>query len=84
MATLPRVAVIGTGGTISGIGRDRLDLYEYGTSGRFMHVPGNLATVPEIAQWAEAITDRYRNVWAGSIRSSNWLDLVRSITNAPT
>ena len=41
---LPRVAVLGTGGTISGVGADRLDLYEYGTSGRFMKVDELLAT----------------------------------------
>src|SRR5579871_1971175 len=27
--TLPRIAIIGTGGTISGVGQDRLDFYEY-------------------------------------------------------
>ena len=30
----PRVAVIGTGGTISGVGRHSLDLYEYMDYGR--------------------------------------------------
>jgi L-asparaginase len=48
MAALPRIAVIGTGGTISGVGQDRLDFYEYGSSGRFMHVEELIAGVPEL------------------------------------
>src|SRR3954465_6608578 len=53
MSALPKIAVIGTGGTISGIGKDRLDLHEYGTSGRFAQVEEVLATVPELDRIAE-------------------------------
>ena len=40
---LPRVAVIGTGGSISILGRDSLDLFEYGDFGPVIEVDELLA-----------------------------------------
>jgi L-asparaginase len=79
MSDPPKVAIIGTGGTISGVGRDRLDLYEYGTSGRFMHVDELIAGVPELSRIAEIIAVRYKNVGSGSIGPAAWLELVTLI-----
>ncbi|MEJ0018442.1 MAG: asparaginase [Acetobacteraceae bacterium] len=79
MSALPKVAVIGTGGTISGVGRDRLDLYEYGTSGRFMHVDELIAGVPELARVAEVVAVRYKNVGSTEIGPADWLTLVKLI-----
>ena len=36
-AALPKVAVIGTGGTISSVGRDSLDLVDYTATGKALH-----------------------------------------------
>jgi L-asparaginase len=82
MAELPRIAIIGTGGTISGVGKDRLDLYEYGTSGRFMQVDELIATVPELAGVAQITPIRYRNVGSPAIGPAEWLELVRLIHQA--
>src|ERR1700712_5868437 len=79
MTKLPRIAVIGTGGTISGVGRDRLDFYEYGTSGRFMHVDELIAGVPELAQVADIVPVRYKNVGSTEIGPPDWLALLRII-----
>lgn len=79
MTDLPKIAVIGTGGTISGVGRDRLDFYEYGTSGRFMHVDELIALVPELAGIADVIPVRYKNVGSTEIDPSDWLALLRII-----
>ena len=79
MPSLPRIAVIGTGGTISGVGRDRLDFYEYGTSGRFMHVDELIAGTPELAQMAEIVPIRYKNVGSGEIGPVDWLALLNII-----
>jgi L-asparaginase len=79
MTTLPRIAVIGTGGTISGVGQDRLDFYEYGTSGRFMHVDELIAGVPELVRVAEVMPVRYKNVGSGEIGPADWLALLRII-----
>ncbi len=75
MSSLPKIAVIGTGGTISGVGRDRLDFYEYGTSGRFMHVEELIAGVPELPRVAEVLPIRYKNIGSGSIGPDDWLAL---------
>src|ERR1700722_9902097 len=75
MTKLPRIAVIGTGGTISGVGRDRLDFYEYGTSGRFMHVDELIAGVPELARVADIVPVRYKNVGSTEIGPADWLAL---------
>jgi len=82
MPALPRIAVIGTGGTISGVGRDRLDFYEYGTSGRFMQVDELVAETPELARVAEIVPIRYRNVGSNEIGPDDWLALLGIIHNA--
>ncbi len=79
---LPKVAVIGTGGTISGVGRDRLDYYDYGTSGRFMHVDELIATVPELDRVAEVVAVRYRNVPSTAVGPADWLALLKLIDEA--
>jgi L-asparaginase len=85
MPKLPRIAVIGTGGTISGVGQDRLDFTEYGTTGRFMHVDELLATVPELSRVAEIVPVRYKNVASTEIAPTHWLELLRLIhETAPT
>jgi len=76
---LPKVAIIGTGGTISGVGRDRLDFYEYGTSGRFMKVDELIATVPELPRVAEIVPIPYKNVGSTEIGPADWLALVALI-----
>ncbi len=79
MTNLPKIAVIGTGGTISGVGRDQLDYYEYGTSGRFMHVDELVAGVPELARVADVVPVRYKNVGSTEIEPLDWLALLRII-----
>jgi L-asparaginase len=81
MPALPRIAVIGTGGTISGVGKDKLDFYEYGTSGRFMHVEELIAGVPELARVADIVPIRYKNVGSTEIGPSEWLALLRIIND---
>src|ERR1700744_5518039 len=79
MTELPRIAVIGTGGTISGVGKDKLDFYEYGTSGRFMHVDELIAGVPELNRFADVVPVRYKNVGSTEIGPPDWLALLRII-----
>jgi L-asparaginase len=82
MSALPRIAVIGTGGTISGVGRDRLDFYEYGTSGRFMHVDELVTGTPELTRVADIMPIRYKNVGSGEIGPTDWLALLGIIHRA--
>ncbi len=88
MPSMPRIAVIGTGGTISGVGRDRLDFYEYGTSGRFMHVDELVAGTPELARVADIVPIRYKNVGSTEIGPTDWLALLglinKTVADDPT
>lgn len=80
MSTLPTVALIGTGGTISGVGVDRFDLFDYGTTGRFMHVDELIATVPELAQVGTIVPIRYKNLNSTMLGPVDWIALARLTT----
>lgn len=56
MATKPRVALIGTGGTIASIGRDSLDLWEYMDAGRKAEPDELIVRFPEAAEARLALT----------------------------
>jgi L-asparaginase len=81
MIALPKIAVIGTGGTISGVGKDRLDFYEYGTSGRFMRIDELLAGVPELAGTAEIVPVGFNNIASTAIGPVDWLALLNLIND---
>lgn len=72
----PKVAFIGTGGTISSLGAGPLDLHDYGATGQRMHADEILAGIPETALVAEAIPVRYRNVPSPAVGFADWKELV--------
>src|SRR5574341_1598997 len=59
-ASPPRVAVIGTGGSISTPGRDNMDLYEYSDPGVTLEIDELLELFPEARRFAEIIPVRFR------------------------
>ena len=71
----PRVALIGTGGTISSIGRDSLDLWEYMDHSRKAEPGELLERFPEVAAAAEIVPIRYRAVGSTAIGPADWLAL---------
>lgn len=73
--TRPRVAVIGTGGSISIVGRHSLDLYEYGDFGRVLEVDELLARVPEVSAAAEIVPVRFRTLRSTAVGAQDWLEL---------
>ena len=73
--SLPRVAVIGTGGTISAVGRHSLELVEYITNKTMYDVHELLARVPEADRVAEVVPVPYATLPSTSIEPSNWLEL---------
>jgi L-asparaginase len=71
----PRVAVIGTGGTIGSDGRHSLDFVEYPDLGRKLDVAELLSRFPEIAAEADAVPVRFRAVGSAAIGPADWLEL---------
>jgi len=77
----PRVAVIGTGGSISTWGRHALDLFEYGDYGRVLEVDELLEHFPEATQDADVVAHRFRALPSTAIVPADWLELARAIAD---
>ena len=73
--TRPRVALIGTGGTIASVGRDGLDVWEYMDHARRLEADELVAGVPELAVIADVVAVRYRALASPSIGPKDWLEL---------
>src|SRR5277367_6086956 len=72
----PKVAFIGTGGTIASLGAGSLDLQNYGATGNVMHADEIIARWPETALVADVLPIRYRNIASTAIDFSDWKALV--------
>ena len=72
----PVVAFIGTGGTISSIGKDSLDIVDYTAHGVMLHADQILARYPELDQVATVIPVPYRNIPSYDISFPHWRELV--------
>lgn len=74
-----RVVVIGTGGSISFVGRDSLDLFEYGDYGEMLEIEELVARIPELSAEAEIITVSFGRFPSEAMSPSDWLGLARLI-----
>ena len=72
----PKVAFIGTGGTIASIGKGPLDLQDYGANGKVMHADEIVARWPETMLVADVLPVRYRNIPSTAIDFADWKALV--------
>ncbi|MDA7946827.1 MAG: asparaginase [Hyphomicrobiaceae bacterium] len=79
MSARPRVAVIGTGGTISLDGRHSLDLYEYMEFGTRNDIDAIVGRFPEIADVADIEAVPFRLLPSSAVSAADWLDLVKLI-----
>ncbi|MBL6600792.1 MAG: asparaginase [Alphaproteobacteria bacterium] len=75
----PRIAFLGTGGTISFTGRDSLDTWEYMDYGERQSVTEILARFPEVEANAEIIPFNVRQVSSSGIVPDDWLALAAKI-----
>jgi len=71
----PKVAFIGTGGTIASIGTGPLDIIDYGANEMMLHAAELLAKFPEVNEVAEIIPVRFRNVPSYNIFFAEWKEL---------
>lgn len=75
----PRVYVIGTGGSISCIGRSRIDYLNYSDDDKHLSVEEMLARIPEVDSFAEVRAEQFSNVFGGGLLPQHWLSLARRI-----
>ncbi|HXG53450.1 MAG TPA: asparaginase [candidate division Zixibacteria bacterium] len=79
MSSLPRIALIITGGTIDSLGKDRLDLAWYIEAGKRLGEGELLAQLPELKTIAEVREVPFRRLPSHALVDKDWLDLVRTI-----
>src|ERR1700676_5676115 len=77
MPNLPRIAVIGTGGTISSLGNGSLDVLDYPDFGQKLTSEALLDKFPETRLVAEPVPVTYRQVGSTAIGPDDWLELRR-------
>lgn len=75
----PRVHILGTGGSISGIGPHRLDYTVYPESGKKLTVEQMLERIPEARELAELTGEDLLQVGSPSIGPKEWLQLAARI-----
>lgn len=77
--TLPKVAIIGTGGTIASIGRSPLDILDYGANETMLEVDQIIERFPEVHNVAELVVVPYRAIPSPSMGFVEWRELVLKI-----
>ena len=76
---LPKVHVLGTGGSISGLGPHRLDYTLYPELGKKLSVAQMLQRIPEARELAELSGEDVLKVGSPSIGPKEWLQLVERV-----
>lgn len=74
--TMPKVAVIGTGGTIASVGKHPLDILDYGANKTMLQIDDILALFPQVHSVAEIIAVPYAAIPSPSMGFTQWRDLV--------
>jgi L-asparaginase len=77
--TRPRVAIIGTGGTIASVGKGPLDLLDYGANETMLHVDELIARFPEIHEVVEILPVRFEAIPSPKVFFPEWKALVTRI-----
>jgi L-asparaginase len=72
----PRVAFIGTGGTISAVGKGPLDLHDYVAAGTMLHAAEILERFPETREAADVLPVRFANVPSSKVAFPEWRELL--------
>jgi L-asparaginase len=74
-ATLPRIAVIGTGGTISSLGASSLDVLDYPDFGKKLTCEALLDRFPETRLVADPLPVTFRQVGSTDIGPKDWIEI---------
>jgi L-asparaginase len=76
---LAKVHIVATGGSISGLGPDRLDYTLYPELGRRLSIEQMLERIPEARDIAEVSAEDLIRVGSGSIGPAEWLQLAQRV-----
>jgi L-asparaginase len=74
-SALPRIAVIGTGGTISSLGASSLDVLDYPDFGQKLSCEALLERFPETRLVADPMSVTYRQVGSTDIGPKDWVEI---------
>src|SRR5437763_5369416 len=74
-SNLPRIAVIGTGGTSSTLGASSMDVLDYPEFGQKLTSEALLDRFPETRLVAEPVPVTFRQVGSTAIGPADWLEL---------
>ena len=77
--TKPRVYVIGTGGSISFVGRERTDFINYSYDNKHFTIEELLDRVPEVNQVADIKAEQFLNLGSTDVLPIHWLGLAQRI-----
>ncbi|WP_237480363.1 asparaginase [Lichenibacterium dinghuense] len=75
-----KIAFIGTGGTMSSLGEDSLDILDYGRHERRLDAPAIAAAVPELARVADVRAVAFRAIDSSAMDFSAWHELATLCT----
>jgi L-asparaginase len=84
MTDRPLVAVVGTGGTISSLGRNSTDVLDYPDFGTKLSVEKVIERYPEIADVAELVPVPFRSVGSTAIGPPEWIEIAGIIHRLAT
>lgn len=76
MTVKPKVAIVGTGGTISSLGAGPFDLVDYGATGARLQTDELIAKFPSLHDLAEIILVRYKAVVSMDLHFPDWKEMV--------
>ncbi len=75
----PRVYLVGTGGSISFVGRTRTDYTNYSYDGKHLTIEEMLERVPETKGFAEVRAEQFVNLGSTDVTPEHWLGLAKRI-----
>jgi L-asparaginase len=75
---LPKIAVIGTGGTIASIGKTPLDILDYAQNKTMLEVNEIIDRFPEVHSVADLVVVPYRAIPSPSMGFTQWRELVNT------
>ena len=80
--TKPVVRIVATGGSIAGVGPDRLDYILYSELGQHLTIEQSLDRIPEVGDVAQLRSEDMVSVGSTAIGPNEWLQLAQRINQA--